>query len=261
MSPIAAGTIATFAIGAGGALAQQGTGVVSGAGGNSDPRALVVSPNATHLYVANSNLGTVSTFAIGAGGALTQQGANVISGSNVHSYPNGVAISPDGRHLYAANGELSTVSTFAIGDGGALTRQGIDVNSGGDSPNALVVSPVQGPPPTVSTSTLFDNQRITLTTPPATLCQGTSGRLVVRLSSKPRRHGALLGFKSARFYIANYAKHFRVIASRTKLPASVSLSLRGLRAGLHTLTVKLFYTRTKPKMTVSKTSKARFRIC
>ena len=137
------GSVSTFSIGSGGALTEQGTGVLSGPDTSSDPLTAVVSPNGHNLYVANAG-GSVSTFSIGPGGALTQQGTGVISGSSSSSSPHGLAVSPNGQNLYVTNFGVGSVSTFSIGSGGALTQQGTGVMSGSSTssePQAAAVSP------------------------------------------------------------------------------------------------------------------------
>jgi DNA-binding beta-propeller fold protein YncE len=135
------GAVSTFAIGTGGALTQQGTGLTSA---GSQPAGVAISPNGQNLFVANENLGTVSTLAIGAGGALTQVGTPVPTGdggSATNPQPYGVAVSPGGQNLYVANYQTSTVATFAIGAGGALTQDGAGVGSGSTGTGWVAVSP------------------------------------------------------------------------------------------------------------------------
>jgi 6-phosphogluconolactonase (cycloisomerase 2 family) len=139
------GTVATFSIGAGGALTEQGTGVDSGSTStDSDPGGLSISPNGQNLYAANYGQGTVSAFSIGAGGALTQIGTGVTSGASTSSTPYRVIVSPGGNYVYSSNFDAGTVSTFSIGAGGALTQIGTGVTSGsgsGSGPWGLATTP------------------------------------------------------------------------------------------------------------------------
>jgi DNA-binding beta-propeller fold protein YncE len=138
------GTVSQFSIGSGGALAQVGTGVVSGASASSKPGEVAASPDGQHLYVSNYMLGTVSTFSLGSGGALTQVGTGVQSGSSTSSEPYGVAASPNSSYVYVANEGLGTVSTFSVGAGGTLTQVGTGVQSGSSAssmPAGVAVSP------------------------------------------------------------------------------------------------------------------------
>jgi 6-phosphogluconolactonase len=144
-------TVATFSIGAGGALTQVGAPAVSGGGETgSEPEGIVVSPNGENVYVTNNNDGsnssaTVSTFAVGAGGTLTPVGAHVpIEAGAPSSEPSGIAITPNGQYLYASNFISGNVSTFAIGAGGALTQVGTPVSSAEYEAGNITVAPDGG---------------------------------------------------------------------------------------------------------------------
>ena len=142
------GTVSTFSIGAGGALTQLGTGLISGAGPSSTPWDVAVSPNGQELYVTNFGAGTVSSFSIGAGGALAQQGTGVTSGEGTSSEPESLAVAPNGQELYVTNFGAGTVSTFSIGAEGTLTQQGTGALVASDpssQPAAVAVSPDVGP--------------------------------------------------------------------------------------------------------------------
>jgi 6-phosphogluconolactonase (cycloisomerase 2 family) len=251
------GTVSTFTIGAGGALTQVGTGVVSGRNNGPGTFALAITPNGENLYAANSGQSSVSTFTIGAGGALTQQGTGTMTMGRRGSYPNGVAVSPDGRYLYVTNGRFNTVATFAIGAGGALRREQV-VSSGAFAPYGVVVSPTQGPSPMVSKTTTFSAQKLTLTTPPPSLCQGAGGVLSASVRSKRVGHEVGLAITKAAFYIDTGvgAKH-KPNATTSGVPATEQLSLQGAKSGSHTLSVKLTFV----SPAVTKTLRAKFTVC
>ena len=140
----AEGTVATFTIGAGGVVTQQGTPVDTGTSTASRPSAVALSPSGQTLYVANEGLGTISTFAIGPGGALSLQGSVATDPSTSGSEPYGVAASPSGQNVYVANYGSGTVATFSVGSGGALSLEGTPVTSGAGTssgPGWLAISP------------------------------------------------------------------------------------------------------------------------
>jgi len=148
------------------------------------------------------------------------------------------------------------------------------------------------PAPVVSaTRTLHataGNQRITVTLPATNPCLAAGARLPLKLSSaaiggsKP----AKLSFKLAAVFIDRGLKRTRIKlvtvhhhahrkrvtvyvpnASARHLPATLSPSLHGLRAGTHGLSLTLTYTRTRHvkhrtvRTTVTKTIKTTFTVC
>jgi 6-phosphogluconolactonase (cycloisomerase 2 family) len=87
------------------------------------PKGLVISPNGSFLYVANSSAHTVAVFQIGANGLLTlvpPAGSNTNPIPTGGTTPNSLIISLNGRFLYSANGG-GTISAFTIGSNGLLT--------------------------------------------------------------------------------------------------------------------------------------------
>jgi hypothetical protein len=149
-------------------------------------------------------------------------------------------------------------------------------------------SPTHIPTPQ-STTALFGNQRITLTTPSLLVCSANGKTLSVSLSSTaiPKSKATKLRFSSAAFYLDRGVKHTKHRRVRTRngktktvtvitytanatvhhVPVAVALRLARLKPGTHTLTVKLSYKETKTRhrhkrtVTVTKTLKAKFVVC
>jgi hypothetical protein len=117
----------------------------------------------------------------------------------------------------------------------------------------------------------FGNQQLTLSTPPASVCQATKTSYTVSLSAKTLKTGTKLKFVSASFYLDKGVKHskkekrkvkvhgkrttktvsvvtYSANATAERLPAHESLSLRGLTKGTHTLTVKVTYHEAKTEI-------------
>ena len=145
------------------------------------------------------------------------------------------------------------------------------------------------PPPPRSTMATVGNQRITLVTPSLLTCTANTNKLAVTLESTrtAKSKGAKLKFSSAAFYIGKGVKHTRHKMVRTRkgkkkkelvtfyapnatahhVPVTVDLSLKGMRAGTHTLKVVVSYKETKRKhghkktVTVTKTLNVKFSIC
>ncbi len=289
-----AGTLSTFSIHAGGGLSNVGAGVPSGSGPGSEPWGLAVSPNGSYVFAANRGLGSVSTFSVGAGGALTQLGTGVHSGPGTYelsvspsgdnlyatnsgggtvsaysirsdgaltplaaavstglgpgAYADSLAVSPTGRNVYVIDGEFQKMTTFAVGAGGALVKR-LALTPAGSTPAVVAVSPRSGPAAAFFRTAKAGSRRLTLTTLPASACQPTSVRLPVSLISS-----GSLSVRSARFTIGGGGN-----ASAKTLPALRELSLRGLRAGSHTVKVRVAYLKRRQTETVTIT--APVRIC
>ena len=114
------------------------------------PKGMVVSPNRSFLYVANSSAHTVAVFQIGVNGLLSLvppagSTTNPIPTGTGGTTPNSLVISLNGRFLYSAN-DGGTISAFTIGDDGLLTlipsSAGNPVSAGTNAnPVALTMSP------------------------------------------------------------------------------------------------------------------------
>jgi hypothetical protein len=141
-------------------------------------------------------------------------------------------------------------------------------------------NPTPTPPAPQLTKSIFDNQRIVLTTPSLLACTASTKRLPVRITSTKIKGstGAKLKFSSVAFYLDKGVKHtthrrhkgkqvtvtvYLANATAHHVPVTVHLSLAGLKSGTHTLKVVLSYkTHVKKKtVTVTKTLKARVVVC
>ncbi|HEY5317730.1 MAG TPA: PKD domain-containing protein [Solirubrobacteraceae bacterium] len=153
----------------------------------------------------------------------------------------------------------------------------------------ITVSPAPRPAASSQKTTAkLGDQLITLITPALSACTASSKRLAAALTSTtiPKSKGAKLKFSSAAFYIDKGVKHthrkttgkgkkkktvkvttYSPNATAKHLPATPKLSLKGLKAGTHTLTVKVSYKKSVKKhghkrtVTVTKTLKAKFKVC
>ena len=113
-------------------------------------KGMVVSPNGSFLYVANSGAHTVAVFQIGVNGLLTLvppagSTTNPIPTGTGGTTPNSLVISLNGRFLYSANGG-GTISAFTIGGDGLFSlipsSAGNPVSAGTNAnPVALTMSP------------------------------------------------------------------------------------------------------------------------
>jgi DNA-binding beta-propeller fold protein YncE len=175
----------------------------------------------------------------------------------------------------AVGGPTNTIT--ALGPGNYVCNV-VAVNPAGTTTQSSSGFTVVTPPQ--QTTVTFGNQTIKVTLPGA--CTASSGKLAATLSSVRRSAGTKLKFSSAAFYIGKGVKHVRhtkkgrkritVItytpnAIKHSLPATVNLSLAGLKSGTHTLTVKVFYKKTvkrhgrRATVTVSKTIRVKFSVC
>jgi DNA-binding beta-propeller fold protein YncE len=97
-----------------------------------------VSPDGSHLYLANFGSDTISVYAIGGDGALTPQGAP----APTQDGPSQLSFTPDGKYLYAPNFGSGSVSAFAVGaDGGLTAVPGSPFPVGGTFPANSEVTP------------------------------------------------------------------------------------------------------------------------
>ena len=187
-----------------------------------------------------------------------------------------------------ASGAASPVSAGLTGlpAGTLIYYRAVATNPSGTANGAIQTFTTSGAPPPGSTITV-GNQQIKLTTPSA--CVSKAGRLRASLSSTtiPRSRGAKLRFLSAAFYLDKGVRHIRhhtkrlgngkkktvtvvvYLPNRTvhRLPATVRLSVAGLRSGTHSLKVVLTYSKRVTKrgrsrtVKVRKTLKVRFAVC
>jgi hypothetical protein len=161
-----------------------------------------------------------------------------------------------------------TVSATALTRATTYYYRLVAINRGGRSVSAppQQFTTAAGAGTTTVTGTIGD-QQLTLTIPAACV----SGTLTVSLSAKtlhakrPKLH-----FTRARLYIDRGKRHRRTHRRPTfspnatvhKLPATVNLSLKGVKRGAHTLkVVASFKQTTTPHRRLSKTLKSRFSVC
>ena len=104
------------------------------------PRAVSLTPDGKHLYVADLSPETITAFSIAADGTLAS-----VAGS---PFPapwdqQGVTVTPDGRRLYTtSSGAGEPLSAFSIaGDGGLSAIAGSPFTAGGDHANSVAVTP------------------------------------------------------------------------------------------------------------------------
>jgi DNA-binding beta-propeller fold protein YncE len=133
-----------------------------------DVNGVAVSPDARHVYVANTGDDTIARYKIAADGTLSALGDTPVGGNQ----PTGLGFTPDGEFLLATNRDSTeaapSVSVFSVAaDTGALTLvPSSPVGVGINDPRAVVVSPdgrfvyvtgrrgPVGPPPTNADSAI-----------------------------------------------------------------------------------------------------------
>ena len=144
-------------------------------------------------------------------------------------------------------------------------------------------------PPARLTTARIGNQQIQLMTPSLLTCTARAKTLSVALRSVAiaHSHAAKLRFARAAFFIDKGVRHIRKRTTRLHnghkrsitvvvftanaiahhLPSTPVLRLAGLKSGLHTLRVTVFYKKTvtghrhRRAVTVTKTVRAKFKVC
>jgi hypothetical protein len=138
------------------------------------------------------------------------------------------------------------------------------------------------------TTKTFDNQRVTLTTPAVSGCVRNTAKLPVTFTSTklPRSKAAELKFSKVAFYLDKGVKHVHHETVRTHsgkktitvivytanatahhVPVPFALSLKGLKAGIHTLSAVVSYTTIKKihghsrNVPATTTVRWKFRVC
>jgi DNA-binding beta-propeller fold protein YncE len=99
-SGAAGAELATFPIGAGGALSAQASGVSAGA----FVFGVAVAPNGQELYTTDFNSGMVLVLSIAGGGTPILQ-TEVASGADASSFPDGIAVAPRPPTSCVASGQ------------------------------------------------------------------------------------------------------------------------------------------------------------
>jgi 6-phosphogluconolactonase len=153
------GTLSEFADNIGtGALAGALT-AISGSPfpAGSGPRAVIVDPSDSYVYVANATSNTLSGYKGNVNGYIANGTITAMSGSpyTTGSSPNSVAVDPTqvantdnqgntsvlDSFLYVANEGSNDISAYSIGAGGTLTALTGAPFTAGDEPSALAVDP------------------------------------------------------------------------------------------------------------------------
>jgi streptogramin lyase len=285
-----------------GAITSFTSGLLPGAGSDGDH--LTTGPDGNLWFndrgakaIAKVSLQLPPTASTGAASAVTSSSATTSGTVNPQAAATTVTFqygTTPALGLTASAGTLpasdaaSPVSAGLTGlpAGTLIYYRAVATNPSGTANGAIQTFTTSGAPPPGSTITV-GNQRIKLTTPSA--CVTKAGGLSASLSSTtiPRSRGAKLSFLSAAFYLDKGVRHIRhktkrlsngkkktvtvvvYLANRTvqRLPATVRLSVAGLRSGTHSLKVVLTYstrvTKPGPRRTVKvrKTLKVRFAVC
>jgi hypothetical protein len=191
---------------------------------------------------------------------------------------------PIGLSLNAGTGAITGTPTTP----GNVTFTVLATDPGPPSQQATAqLSITVSPPPTQSVKARLGNQLITLTGPARSPCLASKGMLPVAVSAAKIKGTPKLSFSVGRVYIDNGHKRtvrrtvrgnngkrrtVRVTvygpnATVKRLPASVRLSLTGLRTGSHTLSVTVVYTRTvvkhahRARVQATRTLRLEFTIC
>ncbi len=111
-------------------------------GAGEDANGVAISPDARHVYVANTSDDTIGRYKINTDGSLTDQGATPDGGNQ----PTGLGFTPDGKFLLATNRDSTdaapSISVFSVAANGALTLvPSSPVSIGINDPCSVVVSP------------------------------------------------------------------------------------------------------------------------
>ncbi len=157
------------------------------------------------------------------------------------------------------------------------------VVNGGATATGATVTLTTAAAPLQAARVTVDGQKFTLTAPAPIACVAPAAKLTAMLMAAKPPKGDKLRFESARVYLDKGIKHvttrkrkhhratkvttYLPNATARKLPATLRLSLKGLKPGTHTLRVALSFKRTTRKhhrtvtTTITKTLKVRFSVC
>jgi YVTN family beta-propeller protein len=245
------------------------------------PDGVAITPDGTTAYVASNSAGTLTSLDLASG----TNGTPISLGSGTQ--PTSVAISPDGSTAYVTDFGTGQVTPISLASGTVGTPIAI-----GGQPSAIALVPASGitTPPTpvgggssgsssgssdgapASTATL-GNQQLTLTVSPAPggssnaaeVCHAPGSTLAITLKRQTLKHAAKLKLRKVTFTLGKTVKRAK------RLPATARFSLRGLKAGVHTVTARAFYSELlaragrrsgrKLAVTISKSLRTRFTVC
>jgi DNA-binding beta-propeller fold protein YncE len=247
------------------------------------PDGVAIAPDGTTAYVASNSGGTLTPLDLGSG----SNGTPIALGSGTQ--PTSVAISPDGSTAYVTDFGTGQVTPVSLASGTAGTPIAI-----GGQPSAIALVPASGittaPPPvgggsssggsssgtssgTATSTATLGNQQLTLNVSPAPggssnaaeACHAPGSTLGITLKRQMLKHAAKLKLRRVTFTLGKTVKRAK------RLPATARFSLRGLKAGVHTVTARAFYRELlaragrrsgrKLAVTISKSLKTRFTVC
>jgi DNA-binding beta-propeller fold protein YncE len=244
---------------------------------SSTPDGVAITPDGSTAYVASNSAGTITPLDLATG----TNGVPIALGAGTQ--PTSVAISADGSTAYVTDFGTGDITPVSLPSG----TPGTPIPVGGQ-PSAIALVPASGitaaPPPASggsssgsggsgSASATLGNQQLTLTVSPAPggsssaaqACHAPNSKLAITLRRQTLKHAAKLKFRHATFTLGKLAKRAK------HLPATARFSLRGLKAGVHRVTVRAYYTELlaragrssghKLTVTISKTLTTRFTVC
>jgi DNA-binding beta-propeller fold protein YncE len=245
---------------------------------NATPDGVAITPDGSTAYVASNSTATLTPIDLATGSS----GSPIPLGTGTE--PTSVAITADGSTAYVTDFGTGQVTPVSLASG----IPGTPITVGGQ-PSAIALTPASGitaPPPTTtaggpsgsaggtgSTSSTLGNQQLTLTVAPAPgdssttaqACHAATSTLGITLRRQTLKHAAKLTFSYVTFTLGKAAKKSK------RLPATAHFSLHGLKAGVHTVTVRAYYRELlsragrrsgrKLTVTISKTLRSRFTVC
>jgi DNA-binding beta-propeller fold protein YncE len=269
ITDVAAGTVTRLSLLTGGLGQPINLGV-------STPDGVAISPDGSTIYVASNSGGTITPVTLATG----MPGTAIPAGTQ----PTAIAISADSSTAYVTNFSAGQITPITLATGTAGTPISV-----GPQPSAIALVPAGGittAPGTGGSGTgsgsgasggansgSVGNQQLTLTvsgpsgsSSTAQTCRAPGSTVSVRMTRKTLPHGAKLTLSYVTFALGKQLKRVK------RLPTTVKLSLRGLRAGANTLTVRAYYSEKlaasarghkhrKLTVTISKTLKTRITVC
>jgi DNA-binding beta-propeller fold protein YncE len=245
------------------------------------PDGVAITPDGSTAYIASNSAGTITPLTL-----ATDTSGNPISiGSGTE--PTSVAISSDGSTAYVTDFGSGQVTPVTLATG----TVGTPISVGGQ-PSAIALVPASGitdAPPSSGGSggssggggparNTLGNQQLSLKITPnpvvstsgssnAKACYAASTTVAFTLNRKTIKHAAKLKFDHVNFTLGKQKKKAK------RLPATVHFPLRGLTSGVHTISVRAFFTESlaragkskgkkrKLSVTLSKTLKQQFSVC
>lgn len=282
---------------------QDGDYIITGPDGN-----LWFTAGAAPKAIGKVSLQIAPTVTTGAASAITNSTATIAGTVNSRGSATTVTVQYGTSAMLGSTSASVAVAASGTASPVALTLKGLPAGKtiyyrlaatsvGGTAAGATATFTTSRQP-TRAIVTRFGNRRLTLITPTQSMCQARTGTYRISLSARKLKSGRRLTFVSAWFYLDKGVRHshrekrkvkvdgktrtrivtvvtYSANATARHLPASRKLSLRRLKRGTHTLTVKLAYHETRTAMvtrhhthvrvkrvvTVTKTIKSKLTIC